>query len=102
MKAACRELNSSHKMVTDANKHYDIQLTMGTMQNLAIWEPRSFKVITTYIIIISVSICKFKIMQIVINLYFQALTLLARKRHADLGLNNIVPPPEGVIVRGSQ
>lgn len=71
--AACTELGTQYTDMKSVLDNTNIALDRGILQNLAIWEPRSFR----------------------------ALTLVAKAKQAELGLNSLEgPSPAGVITRG--
>nr|CAG4637466.1 EOG090X0H9C [Ceriodaphnia reticulata] len=73
--AGCRELGSSYEALVSGMARCQIALDRRTLANLAIWEPRTFKSLTQ---------------------------IAAAKLRQDpvKGLNDIGPPPTGVITRG--
>ncbi|XP_057375990.1 large ribosomal subunit protein bL20-like [Daphnia carinata] len=73
--AGCRELGSSYEALVRGMARCQIALDKKTLANLAIWEPRTFKSLT--------QIAAAKLRQEPIK-----------------GLNDISPPPPGVMTRG--
>nr|CAG4648358.1 EOG090X0H9C [Moina brachiata] len=75
IEAGCRELGSSYEALVRGLGRCRIALDRKSLSNLAIWEPRTFKSLTQ--------------------------VAAARLRQEPIqGLNDISPPPAGVITRG--
>ncbi|XP_071531025.1 large ribosomal subunit protein bL20 [Panulirus ornatus] len=73
LSAGCQELGTSYTDMKSVLNEAGIALDRKTMQNMAIWEPRSFR----------------------------ALALLTKAKQAEMGLNSLDgPPAAGVITRG--
>nr|CAG4649804.1 EOG090X0H9C [Scapholeberis mucronata] len=73
--AGCRELGTSYEALVVGMARCRIALDKKTLANLAIWEPRTFKSLTQ-------------------------IAAAKLKEEPVKGLNNISPPPSGVITRG--